>query len=100
MTLDAIQFIVNKAVNRDPADRTPIIIDTENYRNRRESKLVSTAQRLRDRAKRQRSKVTTEPLNPQERRVVYIALQNDPDVTAKSEGEGALKRVAIYPNKR
>ncbi len=100
MTLDAIQFIVNKVVNRDPANRIPVIIDTENYRHRREAKLTSIAHRLGDRAKRHRTTVTTEPLNPQERRVVYIALQNDPDLVAKSEGDGSLKRVLIFPNKR
>jgi spoIIIJ-associated protein len=97
-TLDSIQFVVNKVVNRDPAKRIPVIIDTENYRNRREAKLTSIAHRLGDRAKRKRTTVTTEPLNPQERRVVYIALQNDPDIVAKSEGDGVLKRVVIYPN--
>lgn len=99
-TLDSIQFIVNKVVNRDPENRTPVIIDTENYRNRREAKLTSVAHRLGERAKRQRITVTTEPLNPQERRVVYLALQDDPDIVAKSEGDGALKRVIIFPNKR
>nr|MBP7322713.1 protein jag [Deltaproteobacteria bacterium] len=99
-TLDSIQFIVNKVVNREPEDRIPIIIDTENYRNRREAKLTTIAQRLGDRAKRQRVTVATEPLNPQERRVIYLALQNDPDIIAKSEGEGALKRVIIYPHKQ
>jgi spoIIIJ-associated protein len=99
-TLDSIQFVVNKVVNRDPTKRIPVIIDTENYRNRREAKLTSIAHRLGDRAKRKGTTVTTELLNPQERRVVYIALQDDPDIVAKSEGDGALKRVVIYPNKR
>lgn len=99
-TLDALQYLVNKIVNRDPENRTPVIVDTENYRNRREAKLESIAQRLGDRAKRQQISVATGPLNPQERRVIYLALQNNPDLTAKSEGEGELKRVVITPRKR
>jgi spoIIIJ-associated protein len=99
-TLDALQYLVNKAVNRNPENRIPVIVDTENYRNRREEKLVSIAQRLGDRAKRQRTAVTTGPLSSQERRVIYVALQDNPDLTAKSEGEGELKRVIIAPRKR
>lgn len=99
-TLDALQYVVNKMVNRDPENRIPVIVDTENYRNRREEKLVSIAQRLGERAKRQRIPVTTGPLSSQERRVIYVALQDNPDLTAKSEGEGELKRVIIAPRKR
>lgn len=99
-TLDSLQYMVNKVVNRHPEDRVPIIVDTENYRNRREAKLVSIAHRLGDRAKRQGITVATELLNPQERRVIYLALQNHPDLMAKSEGEGKLKRVVISPRSR
>jgi len=98
-TLDAIQYLVNKMVNRQPKDRIRVIVDTENYRSRREEKLVSIAHRLGDRAQRQRSSVATGPLNPQERRVIYLALQDNPDLSAKSEGEGKLKRVVIMPRK-
>ena len=98
-TLDAIQYLVNKMVNRQPKDRIRVIVDTENYRNRREEKLVSIAHRLGDRAQRQRTTVATGPLNPQERRVIYLALQNNPELSAKSEGEGKLKRVVIMPLK-
>jgi len=98
-TLDALQYLVNKMVNRHPKNRVRVIVDTENYRNRREAKLVSIAQRLGDRAQRQRTTVATGPLNPQERRVVYLALQDNPDLSAKSEGEGKLKRVVIMPRK-
>jgi spoIIIJ-associated protein len=98
-TLDALQYLVNKMVNRHPKNRVRVIVDTENYRNRREAKLVSIAHRLGDRAQRQRTSVATGPLNPQERRVIYLALQNNPDLSAKSEGEGKLKRVVIMPRR-
>ena len=98
-TLDALQYLVNKMINRHPKSRVRVIVDTENYRNRREAKLVSIAHKLGDRAQRQRTSVATGPLNPQERRVVYLALQNNPDLSAKSEGEGKLKRVVIMPRK-
>lgn len=98
-TLDALQYLVNKMVNRHPKDRIRVIVDTENYRNKREAKLVNIAHKLGDRAQRQRTSVATGPLNPQERRVVYLALQNNPDLSAKSEGEGKLKRVVIMPRR-
>jgi len=99
-TLDAFQYLVNKMVNREPKDRIPVIVDTENYRSRREAKLVSIANRLGERAQREKISVTTGPLNPQERRVIYLALQDRPDLIAKSKGEGKLKRVIIAPRKR
>jgi len=99
-TLDAFQYLLNRIVNRRPENRIPIIVDTENYRNRREAKLVSIAHQLGDRAKRQQVSVATGPLNPQERRVIYLTLQNNPDLMAKSEGEGELKRVVIFPRKQ
>ncbi|MBN2468360.1 MAG: protein jag [Deltaproteobacteria bacterium] len=98
-TLDALQFLANKVVNRD-GDKIPVVVDTENYRHRREEKLVNIAHRLRERALRNRSSVATEPLNPQERRLIYLSLQNNPDVLAKSEGEGELKRVIISPRRQ
>jgi spoIIIJ-associated protein len=96
-TLDALQYLISKMVNQKPEDRIPIIVDTENYRHRREAKLVIIAQKLGSQAKRQKKSVATELLNPQERRVIYLTLQNHPDLTAKSEGEGKLKKVIISP---
>ena len=96
-TLDAFQYLISKMVNQKPEDRVPIIVDTENYRHRREAKLAIIAQKLGSQAKRQKKPVATELLNPQERRVIYLTLQNHPDLTAKSEGEGKLKKVIISP---
>jgi len=96
-TLDAIQYLISKMVNQKPEDRIPIIVDTENYRHRREANLAIIAQKLGSQAKRQKKSVATELLNPQERRVIYLTLQNHPDLTAKSEGEGKLKKVIISP---
>jgi spoIIIJ-associated protein len=96
-TLDALQYLVSKMINQNPEERIPIIVDTENYRHRREAKLAMLAQKLGGQAKRQKKSIATEPLNPQERRVIYLTLQNYPDLTAKSEGEGKLKKVIISP---
>jgi len=96
-TLDALQYLVNKMVNQNLEDRTPVIVDTENYRQRREAKLASLAQKLGNQVKKQKKRVATEPLNPQDRRVIYLTLKNYPDLVAKSEGEGKMKRVIISP---
>lgn len=96
-TLDALQYLISKMVNQKSEDRIPIIVDTENYRHRRETKLSIIAQKLGSQAKRQKKSVATELLNPQERRVIYLTLQNNPDLMAKSEGEGKLKKVIISP---
>jgi len=96
-TLDGLQYLISKMVNQKPEDRIPVIVDTENYRHRREAKLIIIAQKLGSQAKRQKKPVATELLNPQERRVIYLTLQNHPDLTAQSEGEGKLKKVIISP---
>jgi len=96
-TLDALQYLISKMVNQKPEDRIPIIVDTENYRHRWEANLTIIAQKLGSQAKRQKKSVATELLNPQERRVIYLTLQNHPDLMAKSEGEGKLKKVIISP---
>ncbi|MCD6353074.1 MAG: Jag N-terminal domain-containing protein [Proteobacteria bacterium] len=99
-TLNALQYLVNKVVNRDRETRIPVIVDTENYRKRQEAKLVSMARQLGDRAKRQQTSVATELLTPQERRVIHLSFQNSPNLIAKSEGDGELKKVIISPRRQ
>ena len=99
-TLNALQYLVNKFVNRSRENRIPVIVDTENYRNRQEAKLVHMARQLGDRAKKRQKSVATELLTSQERRVIYLSLQNSQNLIAKSEGEGELKKVIISPRRQ
>lgn len=98
-TLDALQFIVNKIVNKALAKRVPVTIDAENYRQRRRDSLIQMALRMGDKAKRIRKPVSTNPLNPHDRRIVHLALRDDKDLDTRSRGEGLMKKVLIIPRR-
>ncbi len=98
-TLDALQFIVNKIVNKALAKRVQVVVDAENYRQRRRDSLIQMALKMGDKAKRIRKPVTTAPLNPRERRIIHLALKDDNALDTKSRGEGLLKKVVIIPKK-
>ncbi|MDA8442517.1 MAG: protein jag [Peptococcaceae bacterium] len=94
-TLDALQYLINLAVQRHFSERTRIIIDVEGYRLRREETLVRLAKRLSDRVIKTGYKVVLEPMNPQERRIIHTALQDDSRVSTFSEGEEPFRKVVI-----
>lgn len=98
-TLDAIQFIVNKIVNKALDRKISVVVDSENYRKRREEILTEMALRMGEKAKRIKKPVTTSPLNPHERRIVHLALKGDGLLDTKSRGDGLLKRVIIVPKR-
>ena len=98
-TLDALQFIVNRIVNKTLDKRTRVVVDSENYRQRRRDSLTQMALRMGDKAKRIGKPVTTNPLNPGERRIIHLALKEDGSLNTKSKGEGLLKKVVIFPKR-
>jgi spoIIIJ-associated protein len=99
-TLDALQYIVNKALNKNGRDRKRIILDTENYRKKKESNLIALAEKLGAKAKRMRKPVTVSPMNAHDRRIIHLALQHDKGLTTKSRGEGAFRKIIIVPAKK
>lgn len=96
-TLDALQYLVNLAVNKGTAEKERIIIDVEGYRKRREEILRSIALRTADKVRRQGKKEILNPMSPQERRIVHMTLQNQKDILTYSEGEEPYRRVIISP---
>jgi spoIIIJ-associated protein len=98
-TLDALQFIVNKIVNKSLEMRAQVIVDSENYRQRRRDSLIQMALRMGDKAKSIRKPLSTNLLNPHDRRIVHLALREDEQLDTKSRGEGILKKVVIIPKK-
>jgi len=99
-TLNALQLIVNLIVNRDEKTRTKVIVDTENYRQRRENALVKMAGEVADEVKSKGRSRELEPMNPAERRVIHLALKDDRDVETTSQGEGNYRRVVVSPRKK
>lgn len=98
-TLDALQFIVNKIVNKRLERKVRVVIDSEKYRQRRRQSLTQLAQRMGEKAKRIQKPVTTNPMNPGDRRIVHLALKDDSQLDTRSRGEGLMKKVVIIPRK-
>ena len=98
-TLDALQFIVNRIANKSLEKRAQIVIDSENYRQRRQDFLIQMALSIGDKARKAGKPMATNLLNPHDRRIVHLALKEDEKLDTKSRGEGALKKVLIIPRK-
>jgi spoIIIJ-associated protein len=98
-TLEALEFILNKAVNRAAEKKVRVIVDTENYRKRREESLQSLALGMAEKAKKTGKPVITNQMNPQERRIIHLALKADRGVQTKSKGEGIYKKILIIPTR-
>ena len=96
-TLDALQFLVNKIVNKERGEKYRVIVDTEKYRERRHQSLIDLANRMAEKAKRTRRPVTISQLSAHDRRVVHLALQEKSGLKTRSRGEGPLKNVIIIP---
>ncbi len=99
-TLNALQFLVSKIVSRQAGENISVIVDTENYRSKRELSLTELAHQLSDKVKKTHRPLTTGPMSAQDRRVIHLALKEDHEVRTKSKGEGNLRRVVIYPVKK
>lgn len=94
-TLDALQYLVNLVVNKNSTSYVSIMLDTENYRQRRKETLETLAFNLAKKVKHTKKNVVLEPMNPYERRIIHSALQNDRFVTTYSEGEEPYRNVVI-----
>ncbi|WP_276874974.1 RNA-binding cell elongation regulator Jag/EloR [Dialister micraerophilus] len=94
-TLDALQYLTNLAAGKKYFNHYFVMLDVENYRERRCRTLESLARRLAEKAKRTGEAVKLEPMNAAERRIIHLALQNDNEVTTESEGEGRYRHIVI-----
>ena len=98
--LDALQYIVDKAVHHIANGHKRIVIDTEEYRKRREESLVALAVRLGEKVKKTQKPVTVGHMNAHDRRIIHMAMQNDETLTTKSRGEGEYRKIVILPARR
>ncbi len=98
--LDALQYIVNKAVSKYTNNRKMIVVDTESYRKKREESLIALADKLADKVKKSKKALTVGHMNAHDRRVIHLALQNDESLTTKSRGEGDFRKIVIMPAKK
>lgn len=96
-TLDAIQYLVNLAVNKNQVEKERIIIDVEGYRRRREETLRRLALKVAEKVKREHRKEVLEPMTPHERRIIHSTLQGFKDVYTYSEGVDPYRHIIISP---
>ncbi len=99
-TLDAIQHLLNCIVNRSSLVKRRVIVDAEQYRERREEILTNLAHKLASKVKTTGQEIVVEPMNPQDRRIIHLALQDDQEVTTFSRGEGSFRSVVITTKDR
>jgi spoIIIJ-associated protein len=97
-TLEALQYLVSRiAGERGGTEGPHVVVDIENYRDRRRKSLEDMALQLGEKAKRQRRTVTVDALSAADRRIIHAVLQDDPWVTTKSLGQGSYRRLLIIP---
>ena len=96
-TLRALQFLVSFIASRRLEDRVNLFVDVSGYQERRYETLRSLAQRNARRVASSGREITLEPMPPNERRIVHMALADDPDVNTISDGMGDGRRVVIEP---
>jgi spoIIIJ-associated protein len=94
-TLSALQLLVSLMVGHRTKHRMRIIVDAENYRERREDNLRSLALRVAQQVRNYRRSIALEAMPPNERRIVHIALAESKDISTESIGEGDARRVVI-----
>ena len=99
-TLDALQFLINKMVNRFPEGRRHVIVDSGDYRERHDDGLISLAKRQAHRAMTEGKVVTLQPMNSRDRRVIHMSLAKFDGVNTMSQGEGMRRRIQIIPARR
>ena len=95
--LDAIQYLVLTYLNQEKSEFKKVVVDSENYREKRRETLTALALRLAEKAHRTARKIELEPMNPFERRVIHSALADSEIASTVSEGEEINRHVVIVP---
>ena len=99
-TLEAMQYLVEKIVNKQSEKRVRIEIDVEGYLEKKKEKLVSLALRLGEKVKQTKKPATVGQLNAYDRRIVHLALKADSEIRSHSMGEGYFRKLKIFPKQR
>ncbi len=94
-TLDSLQYLVNLVANRYSEQYLKIVLDAENYREKRQKTLENLAERLAEKVLRTQKSVRLEPMSALERKIIHTRLQNHPDVSTYSKGEEPNRYVVI-----
>jgi spoIIIJ-associated protein len=96
-TLDALEYLINRIVWRADESTARLIIDSQNYRTRRRDSLTELAKRAAERARKRGKTVTLNPMSPRDRRIVHLALRDEPALTTRSAGNGYFRKLLVIP---
>jgi spoIIIJ-associated protein len=99
-TLEAIQYLVEKIINKKNDTRIRIMVDVEGYLGARKSNLQKLATKLADKAKKINKPVTIGQMNAYDRRIVHLHLKDNQEVRTQSVGEGYYRKLVIFPKRR
>lgn len=96
-TLDALQTMTAAVAYRTSGVRFPLLVDVAGYRYRRKAKLDEMAKQAAERVKRTGRPVKMRPMSSYERKVIHMALREDPKVLTASEGDEPFRQVVVMP---
>lgn len=99
-TLDAMQFLVDKIINRKSEARVRVRVDIEGYMETRKTNLKQLAYKMAEKAKKTGRPATINQMSAQDRRIVHLALKDDNQVRTQSMGDGYYRRLVIFPKKK
>jgi spoIIIJ-associated protein len=99
-TLDAIQHLIEKIVNKNNDEKLNIKVDVGGYLNKRHEKLKKRAEEIAEKSKANGKPMSLGQMNANDRRIIHLYLKHDNDVKTHSVGEGFIKKLVIYPRKK
>ncbi|HMG36731.1 MAG TPA: R3H domain-containing nucleic acid-binding protein [Blastocatellia bacterium] len=97
--LDALEYLGNRLLTRLSGEETKLIFDSGSYRGQREKELRLMAEKAAERVRTSRVPFSFDPMNPNERRIIHLALAEDSSIRTESQGNGEHRRVTIHPAK-
>jgi spoIIIJ-associated protein len=96
-TLSALEYMVNRMLQRENSRSRKVVLDVSGYKSRRDDFLRSKALSLAEQVKSAGQQVTMEPLGAEDRKIVHAALRDDPRVVTRSIGHGGVKSIIVAP---
>lgn len=99
-TLEAIQYLIEKIVNKNNDEKFNIKVDVGGYLNKRHEKLKKLAEKIAEKSKTNGKPMSLGQMNANDRRIIHLYLKDNNDVKTHSVGEGLIKRLVIYPRKK
>ena len=99
-TLEAMQYLVEKIVNKRNEQRIRVEVDIEGYLKTQRERLEKLALRLGDKVINTGKPVTAGQFNAHDRRIIHMALKENREVRTQSVGEGYYRKLKIYPKRR